>query len=142
MILLDTNVVSDTYQPDPNLSVRSWLAAQRPAELFICAPVLAELRYGAERLPEGGRRRRLEGWISKLEDDGFLGRILPFDQGAAIEFGRIFHRRKIAGRPIGIMDALIAAIARANGAAVATRDVNDFRDLDFEVINPFEFTSA
>ena len=141
MILLDTNIVSDTYQPYPNLSVRNWLAAQRPVDLFICAPVLAELRYGAERLPDGGRRRRLEDWISKLEKDGFLDRILSFDQGAAMEFGKIFHRRKIAGRPMGVMDALIAAIARANGAAVATRDVDDFSNLDFEVVNPFEFKS-
>jgi predicted nucleic acid-binding protein len=141
MILLDTNVISDTYQPQPNRAVRNWLAAQRPADLYICVPVLAELRYGAERLPAGGRRHRLENWISKLENDGFSGRVLPFEQSAAIEFGRIFHRRKIAGRPIGIMDAIIASIARSNVAAVATRDIDDFADLDIDIVNPFEFAA-
>jgi len=140
MILLDTNVISDVYRERPDPKVHSWLAAQRPADLYICTPVLAELLNGAERLPSGGRRRRLEEWIRKLEGEGFAGRILQFDQNAAHEFARLFQRRKILGRPIGIMDALIAAIARSNDAALATRDVEDFASLDLGVVNPFEFT--
>jgi toxin FitB len=35
------------------------------------------------------------------------------------------------------MDALIAAIALTQGAALATRDTKDFTDLGIEVINPF-----
>jgi len=142
MILLDTNVISDTYRAQPDLSVRRWLAAQRPADLYICAPVLAELRYGAERLPAGGRRRRLEDWIVKIESEGFPDRILPFDQGAAREFGQIFNRRKSAGRPIGIMDAIIASIARSNGATMATRDVGDFAGFDLVIINPFKIRAT
>src|SRR4051812_7427455 len=140
MILLDTNVISDVYRKRPDPRVHSWLAAQRQADLHICTPVLAELLNGAESLSSGGRRRRLEEWIRTLEVEGFAGRILPFDQNAAHEFARLFQRRKILGRPIAIMDALIAAIARSNDATLATRDVGDFASLDLEVINPFEFT--
>ena len=39
---------------------------------------------------------------------------------------------------MGQMDGLIAAIAVANGAAVATRDESDFAGLGLEVINPFD----
>jgi predicted nucleic acid-binding protein len=40
------------------------------------------------------------------------------------------------------MDALIAAIALVNGAAVATRNVRDFVDLGIDLINPFEMTAG
>ena len=42
---------------------------------------------------------------------------------------------------MGLMDGLIAAIALANGAELATRDVDDFADLDIEIVNPFEFAT-
>jgi predicted nucleic acid-binding protein len=142
MILLDTNVISDVYRERPDPKVHNWLAAQRSADLYICTPGLAELLNGAERLPSGGRRRRLEEWIRKLEAEGFAGRILPFDQNAAHEFARLFQTRKILGRPIGLMDALIAAIARSNDAALATRDVADFADLGIDIVNPCEFGGA
>ena len=40
------------------------------------------------------------------------------------------------------MDAIIASIARAERATLATRDVGDFADLGLEVVNPFEFHGA
>lgn len=141
MILLDTNVISDSARPRPDTSARSWFTAQRPTELFICTPVLAELRYGLERLPEGPRRTHLEEWVGKIEHEGFVDRILTFDRSAAHEFGRLFHRRTSTGRPIATMDAAIASIAKANGAILATRDVDDFANLDLTVINPFEFST-
>ncbi|TMJ03299.1 MAG: type II toxin-antitoxin system VapC family toxin [Alphaproteobacteria bacterium] len=142
MIVLDTNVVSDSYRARPHPSVRNWLIAQPSADLFICAPVLAELSYGVECLPPGERRRDLADWVRKIEKEVFAGRILPFDADAAHEFGKVFHRRKSIGRPIGIMDAIIAAVAKTNGAVVATRDTDDFADLGLRLVNPFEFTGA
>jgi predicted nucleic acid-binding protein len=138
MILLDTNVISDVYRERPNPDAQKWLISQKPSELYLCAPVLAELYSGAERLPQGGRRRRLEEWIRRIEIEGFPGRVLPFDQSASRDFGWIFQRRKSVGRPIGILDALIAAIARSNGAALATRDIDDFTEVDLTLLNPFE----
>jgi toxin FitB len=141
MILLDTNVVSDSSRPRPDLAVRKWFSAQKPSDLFICTPVLAELRYGIERLPAGNRREFLEGWLRIIEIEGFPDRILPFDRNAAYEFGRLLHQRTSKGRPLRTMDAIIASIARAERATLATRDVGDFADLGLEVVNPFEFGS-
>ncbi len=62
MIILDTNVVSDAFQPQAERTVRRWLDAQPPTDLFICAPVLAEMRFGIERLPAGRRGMSLSGW--------------------------------------------------------------------------------
>ena len=142
MILLDTNVVSDSSRPRPHPSVRSWFSAQRQAELFICTPVLAELTYGIERLSAGPRRSFLEEWLLRIENEGFPDRVLMFDRRAAHEFGKVFHLRTSKGRPIRTMDAIIASIAKAEGATLATRDVADFADLGIEVVNPFEFAGA
>jgi predicted nucleic acid-binding protein len=42
------------------------------------------------------------------------------------------------GRPISIADAQIAAICRARGAALATRNTKDFQDTGIELIDPWQ----
>lgn len=142
MIVLDTNVISEAFRVAPSAAVRTWLDAQTPADLFLCAPVLAELRYGIERLAAGTRRTALETLLSKVESELFEGRILPFDRASAYEFGRLQARRTDGGRPMATMETLIAAIALSRGMAVATRDVGDFAELGLDLINPFEPTAA
>ena len=138
MILLDTNVVSEPHRRKPDRAVQDWLNGQPAQDLYLCTPVLAELRYGCERLPSGARRNRLESWLEDLERQHFVDRILPFDQLAAHEFGRVMSRREKTGRPIKPMDALIAAIAICHAASIATRDMTDFADLGLELISPFQ----
>jgi predicted nucleic acid-binding protein len=138
MILLDTNIVSEAWRPHPNATVIAWLEAQPFSSLYLCAPVLAELRFGAERLEAGTRRDRLRSSIDLLEHEGYRGRILVLDGAAAAEFGRIAAQRQRAGRRMELMDAMIAAIALTNRMALATRDVGDFADLGIELVNPFE----
>lgn len=137
MIILDTNVISEGFRTNPSPTVRGWLDAQRPPDLFLCAPVLAELRYGVERLPASRRKIVLDELISNAERDLFANRLLPVDRESAYEFGRVVARRADRGRPILPMDGLIAAIAIANGMAIATRDIDDFDGLGIELINPF-----
>lgn len=142
MIVLDTNVISEAFRPAPSTAVRTWLDAQTPTDLFLCAPVLAELRYGVERLPAGVRKAELERLLSNVESELFDSRILPFDRPSAHAFGRILVRRNSIGRPMPAMDALIASIAISHGTAVATRDVLDFTGLGLRLINPFEPAAA
>jgi predicted nucleic acid-binding protein len=138
MIILDTNVVSEGWKPRPSIAVTSWLDAQVPQELYLCTPVLAELRYGVARLPSGKRRERIEAWLNRLESEIYRDRILPLDALAAAEFGRLAARRQQLGRRMEPMDALIAGIAAAQGASIATRDMTDFDGVGLELINPFE----
>jgi toxin FitB len=138
MIILDTNVVSEGWKPRPDAQVIAWLDSLSQATLFLCTPVLAELRYGVERLPQSARRTRMEAWIDHLETQLYRDRVLPFDRAAAWEFGRLAALRERFGRRIEPMDALIAAIASAHGAAVATRDVHDFEGTGVVLINPFD----
>jgi toxin FitB len=141
MILLDTNIISENFKVHPNRLVQDWLDSQPEGQLYLCAPVVAELRYGAERLAPGRRQTSLNAALNQIEIY-FSGRILPFDIAAVAAYGRLMVKREQLGRRIELMDALIAAIALTHDAAVATRDTRDFADLGLELINPFEVSAS
>jgi predicted nucleic acid-binding protein len=138
MIILDTNIVSEVWRPNASPAVLDWLGSQPSLSLYLCTPVLAELRYGMERLAPGRRKDILIAAIDHIENEGYRDRILPLDAAAAAEFGRLMVKRDRAGRRMETMDGLIAAIAAVNGAPLATRDIRDFADLGLQVINPFD----
>ena len=137
MIVFDTNVVSELMLPRPGSIVLDWAARQPVRRLFLSSVSEAELRFGIAILPPGQRRERLLTSLERILRDGFAGRVLPFDRAAAQAYATIAAARRAAGRPINHADCQIAAIARSNGASVATRDVNDFEGCGIEVVNPW-----
>jgi toxin FitB len=139
VIILDTNVVSEGFRARPHVAVRLWMDAQPHETLFICAPVLAEIRFGIARLEAGPQQDSLRAGADKLEFDQYRGRVLSFDAASASTYGRLAAARQCMGKPIGQMDGFIAAIAVAHGAAIATRDIYGFSDLGLTIIEPFAF---
>ncbi len=137
MILLDTNVVSEPLKPRPDPAVVQWLNAQAPEDLYLPAIVAAELYYGWSILP-GGRRKRVSGNLVDRVVSQFEGRVVPFDLAAAVEYGRLMATARSAGVGLPIFDGQIAAIARAQGAALATRNVKHFEQTDIPLLNPWE----
>jgi toxin FitB len=67
----------------------------------------------------------------------FVGKILSFEQNAAVHFAEIAANRKKIGKPISQADAQIAAICLVNSADIATRNVDDFVDCQLNIINPW-----
>jgi len=138
MILLDTNVVSEFMRILPAPEVQSWIRSLPPSGLFISAVTEAELRLGLELLTPGKRRDGLAAALESMLALDFAGRVLPFDQTAAIAFAKIVADRRKSGRPITQFNAQIASIARCRGAALATRHIEDFADCGIRVINPWQ----
>jgi predicted nucleic acid-binding protein len=138
MIVLDTNVLSEAWRPAPSPVVMGWMRSQPAAALFTTAITEAELLYGIALLPESKRRRSLEGVVALVFAVDLAGRVLPFDSAAAREYADIAAARRRAGRPIAEADAQIAAIARSRGAAVATRNIEDFAGCGIELISPWK----
>ena len=64
------------------------------------------------------------------------------DSGAAGHYAAIASSRERAGRPIAGFDALIAAVCRSRGAALATRNVAGFEGTGIEIIDPWAQTSS
>lgn len=137
MILLDTNVVSELMRAEPAAMVTDWVALQPAVSLFTTTVTEAEILYGVALLPEGKRRDALAEEARAMFDQDFADRVLPFDGDAAEAFVEIAASRRLAGRPIGQLDAQIAAIARSRGAMLATRNVRDFLDCGLTVVDPW-----
>jgi toxin FitB len=135
VIVVDTNVVSELMRVEPSAAVRAWVVAYSPHELRVTAITVAEVLYGIERLPKGKRTVLREGAVevfSRFSED-----ILPFDAAAAMVYPQIVDHRDRKGAPISGYDAQIAAICRAHGASLATRNGRDFADVGVELINPW-----
>jgi hypothetical protein len=136
VIVVDTNVVSELMKVEPSAAVRAWVLAHNRHELRIAAITVAEILYGIERLPKGKRLTALrEGAVEVFGQ--FVDDVLPFDAAAATIYPQIVDHRDRQGAPISGYDAQIAAICRAHGASLATRNEKDFADIGVELINPW-----
>ena len=142
MILLDTNVLLEMMKKSPHPSAQNWFAEQDSAMLYTSAIVEGEMRRGVETLPENDpQRKNLAADIDKMIMQDFAGRVLPFDSSATYAYAVICAQRQNAGKSIKDKhaDCLIAATALAHNAAIATRNVKDFKDFGVEIINPWDF---
>lgn len=135
MIVADTNVLSEPLRRHPDAGVLAWLQAHE-AELAVTTVTIAELLYGARRLPEGARRVLILTAIEALIDEADE-RLLAFDEAAARAAAELRVAREISGRPTSTEDLMIAAIAHSRGATVATRNVADFHGFGVSVVNPW-----
>lgn len=134
--LLDTDIISNVTKPAPSQSLVAWLAEQVDQELFIASLTVAEIRRGILELPAGKRRERLEAWFAGPEGPQslFAGRVLAFDETAALAWARLMADGKAKGRPRSALDTIIAAVADGNGCVVVTGNERDF--VGVEVVNP------
>jgi predicted nucleic acid-binding protein len=137
MILLDTNVISAVMAPAPQPAVLRWLDEQHADTLFVSTVTIAEIAYGIDVMSDGKRRHALAARFDDFVARGFAQRVLPFDVGSALEYGKIMANRRGIGRPMSVPDGQIAAIARTHGMAIATRNLRDFEDCGLELIDPF-----
>jgi hypothetical protein len=142
MILLDTNVISELMRPRPDEHVVAWINHQVTATLYVSTVTVAEIEYGLEILPDGGRRQDLERRFKRFISEGFEQRVLAFDSGAAHEYASILGHRRALGRPMAARDGQIASIAAANELALATRNLGDFTDCGLQLVNPFHAGTA
>ncbi|WP_017610744.1 type II toxin-antitoxin system VapC family toxin [Nocardiopsis xinjiangensis] len=137
MIVLDTNVISEVFRPQPDAQVVSWLESLS-GDVAITAVTLAELLSGVRRLPSGRRREtlttRIEAALQPYRD---TRAVLSFDDRAADHYADILVARERAGLSISTADAQIAAICRVYGATCATRNVKDFVETGVELVNPW-----
>lgn len=137
MIVLDTNILSELLRPEPEPRVMTWLDEQPRASIFTSAVTQGEILHGIRLLPDGQRRRKLWDAAVAIFTEDFSGHVLSFDGDAAGHYAEIGASRRAAGRPISQFDAVIAAITRSRGAALATRNSKDFEECGIQVVNPW-----
>jgi predicted nucleic acid-binding protein len=121
--LLDSNVVSELWKPEPAAEVTAWLQA---SEWFVPVVVIAEIQEGAESSGSAVRRaqvtRRLEDFLRECDS-----LVVDWDSETALLWARLRHSAEVKRQPQALWDSLIDAMAVCRGLTVASRNHRDFR---------------
>ena len=137
MILLDTNVLSALMRQTPDAAVIHWLDRQPRISVWTTAITVFEIRFGLQILPAGKRRTSLLATFDRLLTELLQQRIAPFDTAASQAAADLMATRQKKGRSGELRDTMIAGIALASHAAIATRNTKHFEDISSPVINPW-----
>lgn len=137
MIVLDTNVISEVLARSPNRKVMSWLHIVEVSMLHLTAVTVAEIRFGIALLSEGARRTALAAAWSSLAT-AWGDRILALGAREAEVAGAVLSTRRVQGKPVGLADALIAAVCLTRDCPLATRNTRDFTGLGLRLVDPWQ----
>jgi predicted nucleic acid-binding protein len=137
MVILDTNVLSALMLSEPDLVVASWLDHQAPTSVWTTSVTIFEIRYGLAVMPAGRRQTERVMLFERVLSEKLEHRILSFDHAAAEQAALLMTKRRRAGQPRELRDTMIAGIAIAQRAALATRNGRHFDDLDVPIVDPW-----
>ncbi len=142
MIILDTNVISETLRPNPHYNVLTWLNEKDNDDLYLSAVVLAELFSGVACMPDGKRKREFRFKLAEAVQIRFDEQTLPFDTLCAMQYAELMGRNQRQGRLMSMADTQIAATCLHYGAALATRNTKDFIHCGIELIDPWQASTG
>lgn len=135
--LVDTNVLSELSKPAPDARVAAWFDRIPEDKVYVSVFTLGEIQSGIERLNDGTKRNDLLLWFGQLQD-AVQGNILPFDTDTALLWGKTHGRLVKSGRPIPLMDGLIAVTALRHNMVLVTRNRSDFAPVGVDILDPWE----
>jgi predicted nucleic acid-binding protein len=136
--LLDTNCISELVRPRPDRRVMEWADATNEASLYLSVLTLGEIRKCLAALPQGTRRTKLETWLEVDLKSRFHDRILPVDAEVADRWGLLTAEARRKGKPLPVIDGLLAATALHHNLTVVSRNTGDFARTGVAVFNPWE----
>lgn len=97
-----------------------------------------EIRYGIEVLAPGRRRTRLHQALERLVAEKIEHRVAAFDADAANATAVLMAERRRGGLAGDLRDTMIAGIAIANHATIASRNARQFAGLSVAVVDPWQ----
>ena len=135
MYLVDTNVISEARKgKKANLGVRKFWKEADPADIYISAQTIGEIRRGVENIRYRGdisQAAQLDAWLDIVVTQ-YADRVLSFDEDCAQVWGKL-----MSPNPQHPIDKQIAAIALIHNMTVVTRNVVDFELTGVQLENPF-----
>ena len=117
--MLDTNICIYAIKHKPPEVIKNFLK-HNPDDLCISSITYGELMHGVEKSQAVERNRAaITLFLSPIS-------ILPFDNSAAEEYGKVRAELERKGMPIGQMDMLIAGHARSERLILVTNNTREF----------------
>jgi len=135
--LLDTNVLSELIKAEPDGNVVRWVEETEETILFLSVLTLGEVRSGIERMNPGRRRGQLESWFKVDLRQRFQNRILSITDTIADRWGALSASAAKKGRPLPVIDGLLAATALHHDLIVVTRNDVDVNGTGVPTLNPW-----
>ena len=135
--LLDTCVISELVREEPDSTVVNWISGMPETSLYLSVLTFAEIHKGIEKLPESKRKDKLHKWVNADLRARFKGRILDLNLNVATKWGQIQGQAERRGKPMSLIDGLIAATAISNDLIVVTRNTKDMEQSEVALINPW-----
>ncbi|MBO4998525.1 MAG: type II toxin-antitoxin system VapC family toxin [Lachnospira sp.] len=121
--MLDTNICIFMIKHKPESVMKKFMELQ-PSDVCISSITYAELVHGVEKSKAKEKNGiALAVMLSEID-------ILPFDSLAAQMYGTIKADLERKGMPIGPMDTLIAAHAKAVDVTLVTNNTREFCRVD------------
>jgi predicted nucleic acid-binding protein len=136
--LLDTNCISELVRAKPEPRVLEWMEAVDETLLYLSVLTLGEIRKGLAGLAQSKRRTLLENWLEVELQPRFSGRIVSIDTAIADRWGLLTAEAKRNGKPLSIIDGLLAATALQHNLTVVSRNTSDFANTHVPVLDPWE----
>lgn len=121
--MLDTNICIFAIKKRPE-GVLVHLKSHTPEEICISSVTYGELCHGVEKSQAVMRNRlALTMFLSHIA-------ILPFDDSAAQEYGKVRAALEKNGVPIDPLDTQIAAHAKSLGLTLVTNNTREFQRVE------------
>jgi predicted nucleic acid-binding protein len=120
----------------PDRNVVTWLDRQPRVSIWTTSITVLEIRFGLQIMPGGKRRSALIQSFGELLEK-IDHRVALFDVAAAEQAGDLMAFRHKKGRPGDLRDTMIAGIAMAHHATLATRNTAHFEDVSVPLIDPW-----
>jgi len=139
--LLDTCVISELIRENPDANVVSWISGTSETSLYMSVLTIGEIHKGIEKLPESKKKDRLHKWVNSDLCIRFKNRILDLDLDVSTKWGQIQGKAEQVGKPMPLIDGLIAATALSHDLIVVTRNTKDMEQSGVTLINPWMTTS-
>ena len=140
MYLLDICAISEIFKKKPNKEFIHWVELQIDVNLFLSVITIGELEKGISKLTikQSQQRKKIEAWVRQDLQLRFDRRILPFDLATTTIWGSICGDLEKKGKPVSVIDVMIAATAIQHKLTIITRNDKDFCNISgAKLLNPW-----
>ncbi|MEO1432876.1 MAG: type II toxin-antitoxin system VapC family toxin [Cyanobacteria bacterium J06633_8] len=136
--LLDTCAISELVAKQPSEKVIDWIDNIDQESVYLSVITIGEISKGIEKLPDSKRKVNLQQWLNEELLIRFRGKILAIDTDVMLVWGELTGKLESEGKKMPAMDSLIAAIAIHNNCSLVTRNEDDFKYVDLNIVNPWQ----